>query len=330
MSTEALTAVSSQKQPLEVLFEAMFHGKRAFADFVSAEVETNCEKGTYLRGGRKREVVKPNDRLRGLHEFIRLFVLDFLPLNERVVFSYRKGFSAYDAVVPHAAADCFFVCDIADFFQNLRGARIRSTLLTAGDACPIEDFDLWLPRIVDLVCVDDRLPMGFATSPAISNAALRRFDDEFEAHCDHNELAYSRYSDDIIVSAKGYEALADISEVVKHTLMHSMGGELDIHPNKSRYFHRGAKIKLLGMVLLPNGSVTVDASVKREVEVLIHFFLTDKEKFVGRAGGDRQKGEARLSGLLNYVNTVDQSYLDKLRRKFGLAVVDFFLHRSFS
>jgi RNA-directed DNA polymerase len=41
------------------------------------------------------------------------------------------------------------------------------------------------------------------------------------------------------------------------------------------------------------------------------------------------KTEARLAGLLNYVNTVDQSYLEKLRRKYGAAVVDVFLHRSF-
>ena len=29
--------------------------------------------------------------------------------------------------------------------------------------------------------------------------------------------------------------------------------------------------------------------------------------------------------LLNYVNSVDQAYLDKLRRKFGAAVVDLFM-----
>lgn len=84
------------------------------------------------------------------------------------------------------------------------------------------------------------------------------------------------------------------------------------------------------MVLLPNGTVSVDASVKNEIEVLIHFYLRDRNKFSDRVDGDPRKAEARLSGLLNYVNTIDQAYLDKLRKKFGVAVVDYFLHRSFS
>ena len=84
------------------------------------------------------------------------------------------------------------------------------------------------------------------------------------------------------------------------------------------------------MVLLPNGTVSVDSSIKSEVEVLIHFYLRDRNKFADRVDGDPRKAEARLSGLLNYVNTIDQSYHEKLRKKFGVAVVDYFLHRSFS
>jgi RNA-directed DNA polymerase len=319
-----------RRQPIEVLFNAMYHGKWRFADFAGASVETNISSKTFTQAGKTRKLLVPNEKLKSFHEFLRLFLLDFLPLNKDVVFSYRKGLSAYDAVARHAASKSFFVCDIADFFPRIRRPRIKSTLLTAMDLCPIQDLDTWLDRIVDLVCVDDSLPVGFSTSPAISNSVLMAFDNALQTYCARNGMVLTRYSDDIIVSAQNSAALEGIQEQVAALLQETVKGEFSLHPEKSRFIHSGAKIKLLGMVLLPNGTVSVDSSIKSEVEVLIHFYLRDRTKFADRVDGDPRKAEARLSGLLNYVNTIDQSYLDKLRKKFGVAVVDYFLHRSFS
>lgn len=320
----------SQKQPIEVLFEAMHHGKWRFSDFSGAPVEANISSKTFTQQGKTRELLVPNERLKGLHEFIRLFLLDFVPINESVVFSYRKGVSAYDAVALHAKSKAFFVCDIANFFPSIKRSRIKTTLLTAKSFCPIADLDNWLDRIVDLVCVNDGLPIGFSTSPAISNAALVPFDNALQGYCNDRGLAFARYSDDIIVSGEHHEALEGIQDRIAELLRETMQEELSLHPKKSKFLHSGAKIKLLGMVLLPNGTVSIDASVKDEIEVLIHFYLRDRGKFADREGGDPRKAEARLAGLLNYANSIDKSYLDKLRRKFGVSVVDYFLHRSFS
>jgi RNA-directed DNA polymerase len=106
-------------------------------------------------------------------------------------------------------------------------------------------------------------------------------------------------------------------------------GDLHLHRGKSKYLNVGGKIKLLGMVLLPNGTISVDASFKNEIETMLHLYLRDRERFNTMLEAGPAKTEARLAGLLNYVNTVDQSYLEKLRRKYGTAVVDLFLHRSF-
>ena len=329
MSTLQMNSLP-RRQPIEALFNAMYHGKWRFADFAGASVETNISAKTFTQAGKTRKLLVPNEKLKSFHEFLRLFLLDFLPLNKEVVFSYRKGLSAYDAVARHAASKSFFVCDIADFFPRIRRTRIKSTLLTAMDLCPIQDLDTWLDRIVDLVCVDDSLPVGFSTSPAISNAVLMAFDNALQTYCARNGMVLTRYSDDIIVSAQNSAALEGIQEQVAALLQETVKGEFSLHPEKSRFLRSGAKIKLLGMVLLPNGTVSVDSSIKSEVEVLIHFYLRDRNKFADRVDGDPRKAEARLSGLLNYVNTIDQSYLENLRKKFGVAVVDYFLHRSFS
>ncbi|WP_343739984.1 reverse transcriptase domain-containing protein [Delftia tsuruhatensis] len=330
MSTPSTPQFSIKKQRIDVLFEAMFHGKWNFGDFVGASVQTNTISKSFIQGGKTRNVLVPSEKLRNFHDFLRLFLLDFLPFNNDVVFSYRKGVSAYDAVIKHSASKSFFVCDIANFFPSIKRNLIKTTLLRAKELCPIDDLESVVEKILDLVCTDAGLPQGFSTSPVISNSVLLEFDNAFHEYATEKGLLFTRYSDDIIISSQNTEGLEGIETTVCDFLYKTMGANFSLHFGKSRLLYSGVKIKLLGMVLLPNGQVSVDASIKNEIEVLIHFYLRDRNKFADKVDGDTQKAEARLAGLVNYVNTIDKSYLDKLRKKFGVAVVDYFLHRSFS
>lgn len=317
------------QRPLEELFNAMYRGKRSFADFVSLEIADNLQRKSFSHKGKRREVVSASEKLRGCHEFIRLFLLDFLPIETDIVFSYRKGVSAYDAVERHASGRHFFTGDIADFFPSIKRRRVHSTLQAGVATGPISDLDRWLDRIVDLVCLDDELPVGFSTSPAISNAALLPFDRALRAACAERGLLYTRYSDDLVISGHDASAVAEAPTLCERCLVEEMHGEFQLNRGKTKFLNRGVKVKLLGMVLLPNGVISVDSKTKSEIEVLLFYYTRDRAKFAEFASGNEPKIEARLSGLLNYVNTVDQAYLEKLRRKFGAAVVDLFVHRSF-
>jgi RNA-directed DNA polymerase len=319
----------SGPRPLEELFAAMYRGKRKVSEFASLDVAANCTRKSFTHKGRTREVLIPNDKLRGCHEFIRLFLLDFLPVEIDLVFSYRKGVGPFDAVNQHASSRHFFVTDIADFFPSIKRDRVLSTIQTGRGISPISDLDAWIERIVQLVCLDGALPVGFSTSPAISNAALTPFDQAMRRECEDLGLVYTRYSDDLVISGAAADSVERAPAFCERHLREAMNGEFRLRPEKSKFLHVGRKIKLLGMVLLPNGRISIDSATKSEIEVLVHFYLRDRAKFAGMAEGDEQKAEARLAGLLNYANTVDQAYLDKLRHKFGAAPIDLFIHRSF-
>lgn len=317
------------KKPLKALFEAMFHGKRAFADFLREVTEDDLGRSHIKQGAKQRELINPSERLRAYHHFLRLFLVDFLPVYEETVFSYRKKVSARAAVEQHALSRHFFVTDIEAFFPSLTRDILRGTITSAMEQIPIADLPDHLEHVLDLLCVDNTLPIGFATSPGLSNAALYPFDVAFHARCRQLGAIYTRYADDIVLSSgeratveAGVEALSDL-------LARMFDGKLRLHHGKSKYLNVGGKIKLLGMVLLPNGTISVDTPVKNKIETMLHLYLRDRERFNAMLEAGPAKPEARLAGLLNYVNTVDQSYLEKLRRKYGAAVVDLFLHRSF-
>ncbi|WP_457425752.1 reverse transcriptase family protein [Roseateles sp. P5_E7] len=316
------------QKPLRTLFDATFHGKRDFADFLQPVTPSDVTRSHIQQGDRQRELVSASQRLRHYHRFLRLFLVDFLPVHQ-AVFSYRKGVSARDAVAQHAQGRHFFVTDIKAFFSSLTRDLVRRTIINAMTEIPISDLADYLEHVLDLLCVDGALPMGFSTSPGISNAALYPFDVDFQARCQQLGITYTRYADDIVLSA-GERATVESGELALQQLLDEMfGATLRLHPGKSKYLQVGNKIKLLGMVLLPNGVISVDATVRHEIETMLHLYLKDRQEFNVRQEIGPAKAEARLAGMLNYVNTVDKAYLDKLRRKYGTAVVDLFLHRSF-
>jgi RNA-directed DNA polymerase len=316
------------KKPLKTLFDAMFHGKHDFADFLQALSDGDFVRSFLKHGTKQRELINPSERLRRHHRFLRLFLVDFLPVHESV-FSYRKGVSARDAVGQHAHSRHFFVTDIEAFFSSLTRDLVRETISNAMADIPISDLPDHLEHVLDLMCLDGAVPIGFSTSPGLSNAALHPFDVAFHARCQQLGLIYTRYADDIVLSA-GDRATVEAGEAALTIQLTEMfGDKLRLHRGKSKYLQVGGKIKLLGMVLLPNGTISVDTTIKHEIETMLHLYLKDRRKFNAMQEAGPVKSEARLAGMLNYVNTVDRAYLDKLRRKYGATVVDMFLHRSF-
>lgn len=315
------------KKSLQTLFDAVHHGKLDFADFIGGQVESHYDVVSAGPSGHRREIVRPDKALKAYLTFVKAFVIEYLPINEDVVFSYRKGFSAFDAVAKHAHGRHFFQADIAAFFPNIDRGLIKRAILAAKEQCPVLDLEDTIERILDLVCVDDALPIGFPTSAPISNAILLQFDNDLAAFCRGRDLVLTRYSDDIIVSGQSKAALQGIEEEVQKRLSRLVSDRLRLNEGKSRYFQVGGKVKILGLMILPNGVITIDSKLKSEMEVLIHFYLSNRQIFVEKNGGDEESGADKLTGYLNYANSIDPAYLAKLRRKFGATTIDILMHR---
>jgi len=328
------------RQPLQTLFEAMYHGKVSYDDFLHSEMQQNYE--IVFPGSRdKRAIYKPKENLKTYHKFLNLFLIELLPLNERVVYSYRRGVGAVNAVQRHRQGRYFFQTDIRSFFYSIDSALIKRVILAGAGLSAISDIEQHIDRIIDLVCIDDTVPIGFPVSAPLSNAVLFDFDNEVEFICKKLDLEYSRYADDIIISGQHQKNLLDMDNCVQEKLHAFASDKFFINRKKTRFFQVGGKIKILGMMILPNGTISPDSKKKRELEVLLHFYLTDRDKFdqmivdmrtrAGKGFKDSDDaGEDILSGNLNYVDSIDPEYTNKLRRKFGAATIDMLIHKGFS
>lgn len=313
------------RKPLRDLFDAMLRGKYDFEDFLHSRVDDNYATAVV----RDRTVHLPNKKLKAYHRFLNTVLFAHLRVNEAVAYAYRKGVNPHEALQPHAKSRAFFQADIKDFFRSIDRSLIRAKIAIPTPSMPISDLISHTERILDMTTVNDVLAVGFSTSPPISNVCLADFDDELEAFCRSAALVYTRYADDIIVSGQDREMLAGMKKTLGDLLSTHFNGKLELNEGKSKLTTVGRKVKILGLVVLPSGEVAVDMDIKKRIEVLIHYFLRDEEIFLKQAKeADRDAAVEKLSGYVNYINAADAKYLEKLRRKYGAAVIDGFLHRS--
>jgi RNA-directed DNA polymerase len=309
-------------RPMRVLFDAMHHGKYEFDEFVSCDVESHYEPVPWSG----RVIYKPSKTLKAFHRFLNSFLLEHLPTNERVAYAYRKGTNPHHALIPHAGSRAFYQTDLTKFFDSITSPLIRRVI--SEGATPISDLLSYIDRTLELVTVEGRLPIGFSTSPMISNACLKQFDDAFEAMCNQQGLIYSRYADDIIVSCQHRQSLANIQETLTELIREHLGPEFSINRSKSKLTTVGRKVKALGMVILPSGQISVDMNIKKKVESQLYFFIKDRARLLAIFNNDMESGLQQLAGHVSHINSADPTYLEKLRRKYGTTVIDSFLHRS--
>ena len=316
--------LAMQPKPLRVLFDAVHHGKYEFEDFLYDELVSNFRPAQI----KYRKIFRPNKKLKSFLVFLNTFIFEHLAINERVVYAYRKGRNPHEVAFAHRFGRAFLQVDIEDFFGSVDRGLVRSTILEQTDRLPISDIPDYIDRVLEMTTINNSLPLGFPTSPPISNVCLTKFDDEFENYCQKSELVYTRYADDIFVSGKDRESLEGVEARLNEMLEHFFAGRLRLNVAKRKLTTIGRKVRILGMVILPNGRVTIDMELKKKVEVRLFYYLNNRKRFLDICGTDPDSSMQELSGYINYINSADQPYLERLKRKFGAAVIDSFLHRS--
>lgn len=317
-------AINMNKPDLESAFNSMFHGKYKFSEFINLNTE---DEYTILQHN-SRIVYSTKKKLKDFHKFLNLFVFEYLRINEEAVFSYRKGHNVVDAVKKHAKGKYFYQSDIIDFFNCINEQHIDNSLKISLDFIPISNIDQYTNQIKNLILINEKLPIGFSTSPLISNSVLFDFDNIIQQHCALNNIKYSRYSDDIIFSASSLSCFENIENTVEEILLKTSSNAFQINRKKSKIKNIGEQVKILGMIVMPNGELTVDSKLKNKIEILLYHYRVDKEKFKDISGNELENGILNLSSLLNYINAVDKPYLYKLKKKYGATIIDFFIHKT--
>ncbi|MCB4759757.1 MAG: reverse transcriptase family protein, partial [Sulfurovum sp.] len=158
---------------------------------------------------------KDNDNLLAFHRVLNREFQKVIPLNNAAV-AFRKNKSYLDLFEPHRKNYYFLRLDIKAFFHSIQIDDIKKTFSTYFEDEYIDNdkTQTLIDAFINLVTykVPDNsfnedfrgkqiLPMGFVTSPVISNIIFRKIDIQIQKFCSKRDITYTRYADDMLFSS---------------------------------------------------------------------------------------------------------------------------------
>lgn len=145
------------------------------------------------RGGYRRLDV-PDPLLKQVQRNILHHVLKGFSVSPAAA-AYRKNRCAADGAAVHIGKPLVLKLDIHDFFGSITFPMVL------GYGFPAAYFPEEVRVLLaSLCCCRQRLPQGAPTSPALSNLVMKHFDEAMSAWCGPQNIAYTRYCDDMTFS----------------------------------------------------------------------------------------------------------------------------------
>lgn len=117
---------------------------------------------------------------------------------------FKKGESYKSFLYEHIGANYFLRIDIASFFPSINTNWIKTELSNLLVCDSDDEKGALLDLICDIVTLDNALPQGASTSPAISNIVMARIDQRITKYCQVFNIRYTRYADDLLFSSSSF------------------------------------------------------------------------------------------------------------------------------
>lgn len=211
--------------PVEVLNKALEWSQNPYA----YELRT-----TYVKG-RARVLHIPLEPLRSILGIVSDMLQPFsLSLHESSR-GYRPGGSTYLNALPHCGHIWIQKLDIKSFYESTTTEMVSKQFSDHGLPTSVAE------SLARLVTFRGSLALGPAPSPTIANLQLKQFDRDIAQHALDQGTVYTRYADDLTLSANHK---FDLSEFVTTRL--ALDG-YELNPDKSRIARKGQSIRVTGL-----------------------------------------------------------------------------------
>ncbi|MGY0152428.1 reverse transcriptase domain-containing protein [Edwardsiella tarda] len=135
--------------------------------------------------------------------------LQKIPLNSSAI-AYRKKLNYLHFLEPHIHGKNFCRIDLCNFFHNINYDFTKDCFTSYFEDeylgnTKIKVIDAFLTSLSIEIIVNNKskkiFPMGFATSPLVSNIIFRKLDILIKNLCDKRSITYTRYADDMLFSS---------------------------------------------------------------------------------------------------------------------------------
>lgn len=266
------------------------------------------------RHGGRRTIAQPSAALKMIQRFVIDTQLGGFPVHEASA-AYVTGRSIADNAAAHRNGRHILKLDFENFFNSLIVRDWRRLV----DLSPDHGFDradlMHLERILfwgDGSFLPTRLSVGAPSSPTLSNMIMYRFDAAFSEQARNLGAVYTRYADDITVSASDRADCLKLERVAAATLKAQRYSSLRFKADKRGLYGPGQRRMVTGLIVTPSKQVSIGRDRKRLISTLVHHASLGRLDVVKML---------ELKGLLGFVKGSEPRFLTTLEAKYGAEVI---------
>jgi RNA-directed DNA polymerase len=171
------------------------------------------------------------------------------------------------------------------------------------------------------VRANGRLPQGAPTSGALANLVMKETDGKLASYADEQGVAFTRYSDDIVLSSPGDFSREQASAAIKEVTQVLWRSGLRVHRQKTRVITPGARKIVLGL-LVDGDRPRLLPEFKRRIEVHVR----GVERFGLPEHAEHRRFDSILSminhvdGCIAFASSVEKDYAEKLAEQWAHAL----------
>jgi retron-type reverse transcriptase len=263
----------------------------------------------------KRTIAQPARELKAIQYWVMANVLRKLPIH-RAAMAYRRHRNISANAAKHASNRFLLKLDFKDFFHSITADDLGAFIathseleLSAEDTAHLRRILFWnRERAGRLI-----MSIGAPSSPMLSNILMYEFDQRVQALCTKKRVRYTRYADDLTFSTNRPNILREIEVQVADICVRMKHPKLRINTEKTVHASRRGARRVTGLVLANSGEVSLGRDRKRLIRAQVHHCLN----------GNLSANEAsKLRGMLAFVNSVEPSFIERLRDHYGGKQID--------
>lgn len=257
------------------------------------------------RTGGSRIIHHPSRELKAIQKWLLREILREWPVHE-AAHAYELGRNIRTNAEVHRGARFLLRMDFAEFFPSLQ-ARDILTYLTATESVSRGWTDADRGFFVNAVWRNETLTIGAPTSPKLSNVLCHDLDARLAELAARYDANYTRYADDLFFSCQHSGRLAELEDEVRVIVDRiELPGSLSVNEQKTHHSSKRGRQVVAGLILTPQGGISIGRRAKRRVQARVHQFDT--------LSPDEQSS---LGGYLAYVESVEPTFLNQLVMKYG-------------
>ncbi|MBS1069866.1 retron St85 family RNA-directed DNA polymerase [Gluconobacter cerinus] len=266
------------------------------------------------RSGGTRTISQPARQVKILQKALIKNVLLNLPVHPAAT-AYQKGKSILNNAQPHQGEGrSILKIDFSEFFPSIKHFDWidyckKNRILNEQD-------QHYTSRILfkkEVGMRGLRLAIGAPSSPLLSNILMFDFDSAVNDLIVTDKIAYTRYADDLTFSAPRAGYFGEIEKKLRTIIRGMSHPKLKIKEEKTVRATPKFKRSVTGLILTNQGKTSIGRDKKRIISASVHHAKNNNLS---------QEQMKKLSGYLAYIKSIEPSFLDYLRRKYGEAIMD--------